>query len=166
MYKRNCKICNKGFETISQNQINCPEHKGLFSNIYSLINNELHRKCIKCLNIKKINEFYQKNKARCNSWCKICFDKSTYEYQFDRALKRKIKAITDKGGKCSICSYKKNLSALVFHHLDPSKKDMHLDARTMGNNSLNTINKELDKCILLCHNCHSETHNPHLNNLL
>lgn len=166
MYKRNCKICNKDFETTSQTQKNCLEHKGLFGSIYSLISGELHRKCIKCLNIKKITEFYKKSKARCNSWCKDCFDNGTYKYQSDRATERKLELVKAQGGKCSICSYSKNLAGLVFHHIDEKTKSFELDARTLGNMSKDLIEAEVKKCILICHNCHMEIHYPYFNNLL
>jgi len=89
-----------------------------------------------------------------------------YKSQKDRGVARKIDLIRSKGGACQTCGYKKNLSALVFHHLDPSKKDMSLDMRTLSNNKLELLLEEADKCILLCHNCHNELHNPTLNDLL
>jgi hypothetical protein len=67
---------------------------------------------------------------------------------------RKAKAIVYKGGKCQICGYDKCNESLTFHHLDPSKKDFNIS----GNHSRkwSIIQEELDKCILLCKNCHTE----------
>ncbi len=68
----------------------------------------------------------------------------------------KEKAIAYKGGACCRCGYSKSMRALTFHHLNPSKKDF-----TIGKwRSLNweTIRKELDKCVMLCANCHAEEH--------
>jgi len=71
------------------------------------------------------------------------------------------KAFVDElGGKCSSCGYKKNYSALCFHHRDPSLKRFPLDLRNCSNRSLKSLKKELKKTLLLCHNCHSELHNP------
>jgi hypothetical protein len=84
----------------------------------------------------------------------------TYELQQERGKKRKLELIAQAGGSCTICGYKKNYSALVFHHLDPKMKDMKLDLRSLSNNSMKVIQAELVKCQLLCHNCHSETHHP------
>lgn len=67
------------------------------------------------------------------------------------------------GGSCRKCGYKKNLASLSFHHLDARKKDFRLDVRSLSNRKLSIIMKEFKKCILLCHNCHHEIHNPDLN---
>ena len=68
----------------------------------------------------------------------------------------KLKAIEYKGGKCINCGYDKCPTALVFHHVDPSKKDYQISNST--SQSFEKCKPELDKCILLCHNCHSELH--------
>lgn len=60
------------------------------------------------------------------------------------------------------CGYKKNLAALSFHHTDPENKRFKLDVRSLSNRTLEKIEKELSKCILLCHNCHAEEHFPEL----
>lgn len=69
----------------------------------------------------------------------------------------KQKAIVYKGGKCQKCGYDKCPTAMVFHHLDPSIKDFGIAA----SGKFRTFEKckpELDKCILLCSNCHLELH--------
>ena len=73
----------------------------------------------------------------------------------------KLKALLYKGSKCVKCSYDKCVEALHFHHLEPEHKDF-----TVGgsyNRKWEVIEKELDKCILLCANCHAETHSSSLN---
>lgn len=74
-----------------------------------------------------------------------------------RRKRIKQKAVDLLGGKCSNCGYSKSLNALQFHHLDPSKKELSI-ARQAYTLSWNTVLKELDKCILLCANCHAELH--------
>ena len=74
-----------------------------------------------------------------------------------RSLKFKLLAVEYKGGKCEICGYDKYVGALEFHHRDPSKKDFGIGTCTHGH-SLNEIKRELDKCDLLCSNCHREKH--------
>lgn len=80
--------------------------------------------------------------------------------QLKRYLNRKLEYINKMGGCCSKCGYNKNLSALQFHHLDSAKKEFNLDARTIGNSSDKKLEKELEKCIVLCANCHAEHHYP------
>ena len=72
--------------------------------------------------------------------------------------KRKIKAVEYKGGKCELCGYDKNISALEFHHTDPDKKDFTISGFKCG---WIDLQRELDKCIMICANCHREIHNPH-----
>ena len=83
-----------------------------------------------------------------------------YQNQKLRGLKRKYEAIMAKGGKCEICGYDKNLAALDFHHVNPEEKEFQIDARKFANSNLNTLKEELDKCILVCANCHRELHYP------
>lgn len=70
----------------------------------------------------------------------------------------KLKLITCMGSKCQICSYNKCNDALEFHHLDPLEKDFSLGAIRANPKNWETIKKELEKCILLCANCHREVH--------
>lgn len=62
------------------------------------------------------------------------------------------------GGGCSICGYNKCQSALALHHLDPSKKEITFGKIRANPKNWNKIVSELRKCILVCHNCHSEIH--------
>ncbi len=68
----------------------------------------------------------------------------------------KLKAVEYKGGCCSICAYDRCISALEFHHLDPNEKDFGIGS---GNTKAwKKVKSELDKCILVCANCHREIH--------
>ena len=62
-----------------------------------------------------------------------------------------------KGGKCIICGYKRCQDALDFHHRDPKQKDFGLSVRGLTR-SWTKIKKEIDKCVLVCANCHRELH--------
>lgn len=62
-----------------------------------------------------------------------------------------------KGGCCQVCGYNKCLAALDFHHLDPTEKDFTV-ARKKLNIKDDKMRAELDKCVLLCANCHREEH--------
>lgn len=82
----------------------------------------------------------------------------SYLKQQDRAILRKAEAIRIKGGKCQLCGYSNNMAALEFHHRNPLEKKFGLDARRLSNRKWEYILKELEKCDLLCSNCHSEVH--------
>ena len=72
-----------------------------------------------------------------------------------RRRKIKILAIEYKGGKCQICGYFKFPGALDLHHLDPKTKKFALGDKGYTR-SWKIIKLELDKCALLCANCHRE----------
>ena len=69
-------------------------------------------------------------------------------------------AIEHLGGKCVKCGYYKCIRALEFHHLDPKQKDF---AVSRANKSWERVKKEIEKCILVCANCHREIHSDEHN---
>lgn len=75
---------------------------------------------------------------------------------------RKIKAVEYKGGKCAICGYNRCMRALVFHHIDETKKDFGFSYKGVCRN-WELVKKELDKCVLVCSNCHMEIHEGLIN---
>jgi 5-methylcytosine-specific restriction endonuclease McrA len=74
-----------------------------------------------------------------------------------RRKKLKELAIEYKGGKCERCGYCKSHRALEFHHLNPAEKDFGIGDKG-HTRSFEKIKVELDKCIMLCANCHREEH--------
>ena len=74
-----------------------------------------------------------------------------------RRKKIRTKAIEYKGGKCYFCGYNKYVGAMEFHHLDNKKKDFGLSMKGLTRSWIKTKN-EIDKCILVCSNCHRELH--------
>ena len=65
------------------------------------------------------------------------------------------------GGCCKLCGYSKCTAALEFHHIDPTQKDFTFSKSK--NLSWDKIDKELQKCILVCANCHREIHYGNIN---
>lgn len=98
----------------------------------------------------------------CSTACKN-HSLQSYLLQQERGLKRKIEIVESLGGKCSRCGYADNLAAFHFHHRDPKVKSFRLDLRAISNRKIEAVLLEVDKCILLCANCHAEYHNPRLN---
>jgi len=92
---------------------------------------------------------YSRNKGHTLSICNSC---SVVKSRGN--LKKK--ALEYKGGKCEICGYNKCITALDFHHTDPTEKDFTISTNT--NKAWDKIKKELDKCVLVCSNCHREIH--------
>ena len=74
-----------------------------------------------------------------------------------RRRKVKLLSVQYKGGKCQICGYDKCTAGFSFHHTDPSKKEYTISQIRFTTFDERT-KQELDKCILLCRNCHAEEH--------
>lgn len=74
-----------------------------------------------------------------------------------RRIKLRKMAREYKGGKCEICGYSRCERALSFHHRDPKKKSFGISDRGLTY-SWQRIKNEIDKCVLLCANCHMELH--------
>ena len=108
--------------------------------------------CCICKEYKPISGFYKKTKNTYQSHCKACFN----DYIKQRWKKRKLKAIEYKGGKCISCGYNKYPDVLEFHHRDADEKEF--DWKKLRQMSWDKVTKELDKCDMLCANCHRERH--------
>ena len=107
--------------------------------------------CKNCNKSKSDEEFFIRTRDnKPYGWCKSCVT----VYSKDRYRRYKQEAVNYLGGKCFLCGYNKDIAALEFHHKDRSKKSK--DYYAMKNWSLEKKKKELDKCILLCANCHRE----------
>ena len=83
--------------------------------------------------------------------CKDCFNKKTYQSTVDKITEY----MESRGGaKCQRCGYDKYVGALDFHHRDPNEKDPKWNRGW----NMERLKKELDKCDILCSNCHREAH--------
>lgn len=81
-------------------------------------------------------------------------------YNKAKGRTNKIKGILLKGGKCEHCglSYNTtNATIFDFHHVKPLDKEFRMGGVVIS--SLKRFLKELEKCILLCSNCHRLVHN-------
>jgi len=82
---------------------------------------------------------------------KRCWKSRTYQLKLKVLYEYMLKHT---GGKCSRCGYDEYLGALCFHHKDPLQKD-----RTWRKQwAKEKLYKELDKCEILCMNCHAKVH--------
>ena len=83
-------------------------------------------------------------------------DRAQYLIKAVAKRRRKVKqmAIEYKGGKCQICGYNKYQGALEFHHIN-GKKEFGIGDKGYTR-SWESIKSELNKCILVCANCHRE----------
>ena len=88
--------------------------------------------------------------ARMKTTCYSCHGNHLEKYR----LQVRDEALAYKGGKCENCGYDKYRGALEFHHKDPTQKD----PAGLRKYNRTKLFAELDKCVLLCANCHREEH--------
>lgn len=108
------------------------------------------RLCCVCNEYK--SNFYRLKNGAMRAQCKDCDNKQA----IIRFRSYKKTAVDYKGGKCEVCGYNRCLGSLDFHHIDPKLKDK--DFIKMKSWSIEKYKMELDKCRLLCKNCHGELH--------
>ncbi len=108
--------------------------------------------CTDCKTLKSLEDFAGKPHGKKQAYCRTC----AMVRQKAAHWKRKQECVDRKGGKCQLCGYKKCLTSLQFHHIDPTEKSFELGfARSF---SWESVVRELNKCVLLCSNCHGEVH--------
>jgi len=122
----------------------------------------MKRNCVVCsTELTGIKKMYCGNTCKQkHHWHRVKEQQNTYHSQTLRGWKRKLEFVILKGGCCEVCGYKKNLASLHFHHRDPNEKELRLDLRSLSNNSYDKLKNEVEKCDLLCGNCHHEEHHP------
>lgn len=79
------------------------------------------------------------------------------EYGALQRAERKQAFVNLLGGCCQRCGYHEFASALAFHHVDPASKEYPPNKVTLLLNSQRGYD-ELNKCVLLCGNCHYAYH--------
>lgn len=103
------------------------------------------------------------------SQCKVChkrnnkkhYDANSMAYKHNagesRAQVMELVRFIKEEGKCYRCGTT-GWWRLAFHHTNPADKEIEISLiRTMPQ-----LKAELDKCILVCHNCHADIHHAKL----
>lgn len=83
--------------------------------------------------------------------CKRCRSEAVARRR--RTVKRQL--VDEAGGACVLCGYARWPGALQFHHVVAAEKEFHL-AQGGYSRSIARSRAEMEKCVLLCANCHSE----------
>ena len=117
--------------------------------IYNTPNNDAKFFCKKC------NQEKLKKDKRRGYTCQACWLKEEASKKLNQSRTYKKKLVELKGGKCKICGYCKNISALEFHHFGDKKFIISSGSRNQIDEKV--IN-EINKCNLLCCNCHKKEH--------
>lgn len=107
---------------------------------------------IECKKHGLTEHFTHIDTGRTRTRCYQCNLEGVYRHR----KKKKTWCVDYLGGKCIKCGYNNCLEALEFHHRDPTQKDFGFAQYQKA--SYKRLAEELDKCDLLCANCHRERH--------
>lgn len=110
--------------------------------------------CPVCGNAKPISEYNSNGRTpngtpKIKPMCKLC---ETLGKKV--AAKNMLTSLVDM--KCVNCGYDTCVSAIEFHHIDPTSKEFNIGSKRVANVDL--IKSEITKCVILCANCHREHH--------
>jgi len=127
------------------------------------------KECSKCKQIKSLTEF-NKHKRGATSWCKECVRERSRRYYEEKSeiVKARNKIYLQERRKwyneykqtlkCSKCG-ENHPACLEFHHQNPKEKEFGIsEALRQLNLGKEDILKEIDKCEVLCSNCHKKLH--------
>ena len=120
--------------------------------------NGTHKTCGLCGESKVLTDFYSAKRKSGNirsfSYCIAC----ERERQFNNTQAFKLKCLEYKNSmECQHCGYSKYIGAREFHHLDRTTKNESIN-QLKRNKNWKMVAEELEKCIVLCANCHREAH--------
>lgn len=153
---KNCEYCGQLMENVRSDKQYCSRScQAKASRERKKFSIDLTKKiCPRCN-----NEFTIKTSGYNRAYCYECVPEENQPRTGGqmRALIKKW-VLEEKGGKCCKCGYCKCQEALELHHLNPNEKDFSISDRNLKYGDWSTIKKEINKCILVCANCHREIH--------
>lgn len=129
------------------------------------------KKCSTCKETKPLSEFH-KNAARKTGHeynCKDCFRACSAAYY--EKNKQKVKEYTLERKRngyqqlreykadcgCALCDEKEAI-CLDFHHIKSEEKEHSISNMVADGKSMSKIMKEIEKCVVVCSNCHKKIH--------
>lgn len=116
------------------------------------------------INLKEIGEILRIDKKILDSFYQRCIKSKIKRLVYPgtdlyasvkrRRKRLKLMGVIYLGGKCSSCGHCKDIHSLEFHH----QRDKEFTISKHTNASWSKWKSELDKCCLLCSNCHRSEH--------
>jgi len=129
------------------------------------------RECKRCNKSKPLSEFNKRGDGRgggYNSYCRVCDREYSREhYQKNKEYYRKKRLREQQKVRAKLREYKSECACeicgedhpdvLDFHHKSAEEKDGHI-SRLASSRGWSRVLKEIEKCQVLCSNCHRKLH--------
>lgn len=129
------------------------------------------KRCCICKETKSFEDFHKQksNKDGHKTYCKLCqkglnkthYNENKLSYHSRTKIRRGNNSIWmeeyKKSLKCELCPESRP-GCITFHHLDPNEKEMDVSLMSSRGISQKRILKEIEKCKVLCFNCHMNLH--------
>ena len=134
----------------------------------------MRKECSHCKKSLSITDFRWKNKDKGirQSRCPDCHSEYQKKYYKDNwkkvtskiysakktrstSIKDYVREIKERG--CNRCG-EKRIPTIEFHHENSEEKEHNVSRMLQGNYGLETVKKEIDKCEVICANCHRVEH--------
>lgn len=137
---------------------------GLSPNSKKLDRNSSTKLCSICTKVLPLNSFYSNGKTATG---KIKYKPSCIKCENTQRKNTFTNLLFDyldvigKAYECEKCSYSGTYGSLDFHHKDPTQKSFNVgnSSHTISvDNFMTKIIPEIEKCTLLCPNCHRSEH--------
>lgn len=180
VYKRNKANRNKEKDTINRKILiwakklklinifggvcSCCGEKRIWSLCFHHKNPKTKEKSLEELRSRKVRfEDLIKEAKKCILICHNCH-RGLHPIKNEKAIKNKKLCFEYKNkSKCYCCEYSECLNALEFHHENEDKNfkisgEIPYKKWKSVTDLEDYIKKELDKCLILCRNCHQEVH--------
>lgn len=126
--------------------------------------------CKRCQTDKEDSEYRKSSRSKdgLQSWCRACMvsydqerwrNNKTYIYGVKKTRYQKLRLEYVDYKKTLICTVcgEDAVECLEFHHIDPTQKDQAV-SNVAGSWSRERLERELEKCYVLCANCHRKVH--------
>ena len=112
------------------------------------------KECRSCRQLLSFDNFRIRTdrKNKLSTYCRSCESRRLLERERDI----KARCVEYRGGICMGCGLTFHNACYDFHHLEPEHKDFNIGA--LKSKSFESLKPELDKCALVCVNCHRHAH--------
>jgi len=129
------------------------------------------KKCYRCKQLQALSSFSKDrtHKDGFSRSCKNCSSNAAKAYYLKHKIRLGLKNTQSKivkrawldsvklGKGCKNCGFNSHPAALDFHHIDPKSKDSEV-SNLFRKGQISKAKLEIEKCIILCSNCHRIHH--------